>query len=114
MNVGQDGHGAFRVVRGDFVGERVLNLVLQRLVDSEHEIRALAGRGLLVGAVGECLALGVLLDDEAAGLATEGRLLTGFDTAQAGVVGPDEAEQRGGERIGWVVPLRLGLEADSG
>jgi hypothetical protein len=103
-----DRDAAVRVGRVDLVDERALGLVLDRLVERQHEIRAAACRLDRARRPRERDALRVAFDDLGSGPARELLLVTDLEPAEPVVVEADETEDRGGKGAGGIEALRLG------
>ncbi len=103
---------AFRAF--DLGDQRLLRLVLQRLVEREHEVAPPSRRIAPTFAVRDVAALWVTFQRNEPRLAPERLFVARLQATETVAVDPHESEHRRGERARRVEPLRLGDGGDPG
>ena len=113
LHVDDHRHAALGRGRGDLVDERLLDLVLQRLVDAEHHVGTAARRDALAFGVGDVAPALVALDDDLAGRALQLVVVVRFETVEPEALAADAPDDRGRNAPGRVLPLGLRYERDT-
>ena len=111
-HVRHHGHPVLRPDLGDLGDEVLLDLVLQRLVEREHEVAAGLGRRLVLVGRGNHPPARVPLLLEPSRPTGEHRVVRGLEPTATAAVG-HRADHRAGERAAGGEPLVLGDEPDA-
>ena len=109
QHVGDDGHPALRARGLHLLGEHVLGVRLDRLVEREHEILPALCTRDGVATAWDLVPVGVTLDARLARASAQRLLVSRLEAAEPVVVGTHEAEHRRRQRARRVEPLRFRL-----